>query len=93
MKKEKRFKVGDNITYKDIKGCVHKYGVKGYYYNGGKEQGGFIGEITDYGSYIEDMDCWDIIVTIKDGGRYNMLECEFLEYDKPVVTNELFPIY
>jgi len=90
--KEKRFNVGDKITYKSDKDCTHKFGYEGYYH-GGDYQGGFVGEILGYHSYNEDNGCWEILVTTKNRGRYNMLECEFLEYDKPVVTNELFPIY
>ncbi len=91
MKNEKRFKVGDKVTYKDIKGCVNSNGTKGWYYNGGDDQGGYVGRIVRYSAYNEDMGCWLITVTTK-GSLYHMLESEFLEYDKPVVS-ELFPIY
>jgi len=93
-KNEQRFKIGDNVTYKNKKDCISDGGTKGFYYIGGVDQGGFVGEIRKYYSYNKKMDCWKILVTIKDKGyTYTMLESEFLEYDKPVVTNELFPIY
>jgi hypothetical protein len=90
--KEKRFKKGDKVTYKNLKDCVGEYGYKGEYYYTGDDQGGFVGRIYFYYDYIEDKGCWRIRVTTKDGGQYNMLESEFLEYDKQP-TNELFPIY
>jgi len=92
--KEKRFKVGDIVTYKSTKDCVGRYGTKEQYYYSGYDQGGFVGKIVSYSFYDEKMGCWKIRVTIKEQGyNYTMLESEFLEYDKPVVANELFPIY
>ena len=93
--KEKRFNVGDKITYKSNKDCVSSSGNKGFYYIGGVDQCGFIGKITGYEHYNKEMGCWMIRVTSGNPrcDVFCMLECEFLEYDKPVVTNELFPIY
>ena len=91
--KEKRFNIGDNVTYKSRKDCTSDGGAKGFYYHGGNDYGGFVGEIRDYYDYNEEKDCYNISVTIKGVDSYEMLESEFLEYDKPVVTNELFPIY
>ena len=94
MKKEKKFKVGNKVTYKSKKDCTSDGGGKGNYYHGGDDHGGFVGEIRYYYDYNKDMGCWKIKVTTKEKGyNYTMLESEFLEYDKPVVTNELFPIY
>ena len=90
--KEQRFKVGDKVTYKSKKDCIRYDGTKGYYH-GGENQGGFVGEIDVYCHYIKKMGCYHILVRCKSGNLYNMIESEFLEYDKPVVTNELFPIY
>ena len=90
--KEKRFKIGDKVTYKSKKDCVDYYGDKGYYYEDGEDQDGYVGQITHYFDYNEDMDCWKIHVRTRYGFSYSMLESEFLEYDKSV-TNQLFPIY
>ena len=90
--KEQRFKVGDKVTYKSKNDCVDYYGDKGYYYEDGEDQDGYVGQITHYFDYNEEMDCWKIHVRTRYGFSYNMLECEFLEYDKSV-TNQLFPIY
>ncbi len=91
--KEQRFKVGDKVTYKNRKDCVNRDGTKGGYYHGGDDQGGFVGEILDYWGYAEDMGCYKISVTTIYGNWFGMLECEFIEYDKPEVSSELFPIY
>jgi hypothetical protein len=93
MKNEKRFKLGDNITYKSKNDCVDEYGDKGRYHYDGDDQDGFVGEVLKYDYYKEEKDCWKIYVTTKGGGLYYMLECEFLEYDKQPTTSELFPIY
>ena len=94
MENEKRFKSGDKVTYKSRRDCVGFNGGKGqYYYYDGIDQDGFVGEIRQYVYYIEDVGCWKIYVTTKGGGCYYMLESEFMEYDKPQVVSELFPIY
>ena len=94
--KDKRFKVGDKVTYKNKKDCTRSdvNGTKGGYYLGGVDCGGFVGEIISYGGYYESMGCWMIVVTNNEGysKKYNMLESEFLEYGKQP-SNELFPIY
>ena len=86
--KDKRFKVGDEVTYKSKNDCVDK----GVYYYTGDDQDGFVGEVLKYDYYNEKMGCWKILVTTRDDGSYYMLESEFLEYDKQS-SNELFPIY
>jgi hypothetical protein len=72
--KAKRFKVGDQITYKSKSSC------DGYKY-GGDDHGGYVGTITSYGVYRPEYDCYGIHVTCKEGGNYSMLESEFYEYD------------
>ena len=91
MEKEKRFKIGDKITYKPMKDCTHYDGRKNSYYFGGNEQEGHVGKIVNYLSYVEYKECWRIHVTTIKSGSYGMLECEFIEYTKP--TQDLFPIY
>ena len=83
--KEKRFKVGDKVTYKSKKDC------NGYYYCG-DEHDGHVGIIKDYIFYNEDAQCWKIEVSTKNSWGYAMLESEFLEYDKPKRI-DLFPIF
>jgi hypothetical protein len=74
--KAKRFKVGDEVTYKSRPECS-----SGGYQFGGKNQGGYVGTIVSYKGYYSNRNCYEIIVTSKEGGIYNMLECEFYEYD------------
>jgi len=87
---ERKFKVGDKLTYKFKKDLTHNY-----YHFGGGCQGGFVGKIREYQGYIQEKKCWEIIVeTVNEPYAlcYNMLESEFLEYDTPVVK-DMFPIY
>jgi hypothetical protein len=74
--KAKRFKVGDEVTYKSRPECS-----SGGYQFGGKNQGGYVGTIISYRGYYSNRNCYEITVTSKEGGIYNMLECEFYEYD------------
>jgi hypothetical protein len=76
--KAKRFKVGDEVTYKSRPECS-----SGGYQFGGKNQGGYVGTIISYRGYYSNRNCYEITVTSKEGGIYNMLECEFYEYDGP----------
>jgi hypothetical protein len=73
--KAKRFKVGDEVTYKSRPECS-----SGGYQFGGKNQGGYVGTIISYRGYYSNRNCYEITVTSKEGGIYNMLECEFYEY-------------
>lgn len=92
MEKEKRFKIGDKITYKPMKDCTHYDGRKNSYYFGGNEQEGHVGEILNYLSYVEDKQCWRIVVSNRQG-VYSMLESEFENYDNQPKSQDLFPIY
>ena len=77
--KEKRFNVGDMVTFKSEYECVNVTGKPNKYYRGGGDQGGHVGEIVRYYGYNHEMDCWGI----KVNGRivpYYMLESEFEEY-------------
>jgi hypothetical protein len=74
--KAKRFKVGDEVTYKSRPECSSD----GYQF-GGKNQGGYVGTIISYRGYYSNRNCYEITVTSKEGLIYNMLECEFYEYD------------
>ncbi len=89
MKEEKRFKVGDHVTYKSHKDCYNS----DYCYGGG-DNGGYVGVITDYKHFNYNKSCWEISVTYLDGENYafTMLESEFVEYDTPK-NQDLFPIY
>jgi len=84
--KEKRFKVGDKVTYKSNFVFTHGY------CHGGDDLGGYVGEILEYKSFNDNRKSWEIEVTTNCGVDYCMLESEFEEYDKPK-TVDLFPIY
>lgn len=89
---ERKFKVGDKLTYKFKKDLTHNY-----YHFGGGCQGGFVGKIREYQGYIQEKKCWQIIVETRSGIDYSMIESEFLEYDllendSPVVK-DMFPIF
>lgn len=86
MKKEKRFKKGDHVTYKSCGDCNG-----GYYFYGGQDFGGYVGRIIEYYSFNEEGGSYEISVT-NNHGKYSMLESEFEEYDNPK-TQELFPIF
>jgi len=89
--KEKKFKEGDMVTYRNKDDC------KGGEYNyKGECQGGYIGTIREYSFYVEEEDCWKMEVTSNEGYCYSMLESEFLEYDVkkyPVTPEECIPEY
>jgi len=87
MVEEKRFKVGDKLTYKFI-----KYLPDGKYCDGGSCQGGFIGKIKEYRRYSNQRKCWSILVESRDSFHLSMLEDEFIEYHGPMVK-DMFPIY
>lgn len=85
MEKAKRWKVGDKVTYKPKSECKG-----GDYKWGGSEQGGFVGEIKEYGSWQGSQDCWSIEVTCKEGvSTYTMLEKEFKEWDTEKVPERI----
>jgi hypothetical protein len=71
---ERKFKEGDEITYKSRQACGGNYNF------GGDDQGGFVGTINRYYGYHEKYNCYSLSVTNKDGS-YEMLESEFEEYD------------
>ena len=86
--KERRFKVGDKVTYKKSRDCVD-----GVYYHGGNNKGGYVGTVIKVGDFKVDRDCYSISVTInEDGSCYGMLESEFVEYDI-APNNDFFPLY
>ena len=87
----RRFNIGDKVTYKSKKDCISNYSRKGYNHHYGEDQDGFVGEVVGYYGYNDKMGCYNISVRFRYGEAY-MLECYFLEYDKPFVS-ELFPIY
>ncbi len=86
---DRKFKLGDKLTYKFMKDLTHNY-----YHFGGVCKGGFVGKINRYRGYNIQNNCWNIDVTVNEPYAlcYNMLESEFLEYDTPVVK-DMFPIY
>lgn len=88
MEKEKRFNVGDKVTYKLRADCPG-----GKYYYGGSDQGGCVGTIESYSIYNKDQTCWRIAVTLNNSSSitYTMLESEFIEYD--VKQEESIPEY
>ncbi len=77
---ERRFTVGQKVTYKSKSSLL-----KGYRY-GGEDQGGFVGEIKNYLEFISDANCYKIRVTEKEGSTYCMLESEFEDYLDPAFT-------
>lgn len=83
---QKKFKVGDKVTYKSINNIVG-----GKYFHGGICHSEFIGEIIKYGDFNKDRNCYEILVTNDTGGyEYWMLEDEFIEFNN---ENEMFPIF
>ena len=94
--KDRRFEVGQKITYKSRKDCIHKRGHSDYYH-GGNNQEGYVGTIISYGSYIPERGCYNIVVSSKGDYGYSMIESEFLEYDNidtgfrsPTIEAEVF---
>lgn len=71
--KKQRFKVGDKVTYKSKDECGGRYS------HGGTDQGGYVGRIESYGPYNPTKQCYNITVSTKEGGTYNMIESEFYE--------------
>ena len=78
--KEKRFNVGDMVTFKNMGECTSVNGTPNKYYYGGGEQGGHRSRIIEYGQYNDETDCWEIWVTSSMGVHYHMLEKEFMEW-------------
>ena len=83
--KEKRFRVGDTVTY--LKRPDDEFG----YRFGGVCQGGLKGEIEEYYGGITVNGCYAILVTVPSmpGHSYKMLESEFEEYNNPVGPQSL----
>ncbi len=79
--KDKRFKVGDYVTYKYEKDCRNTTKGSGIYRYGGNCQGCFQGKITSYSDFNAGESCWEMSVTTRDDSSYTMLEQEFMEYD------------
>lgn len=77
--KEQRFKIGDNVTFKNRDAMPG-----GKYAFGGCQCGGQIGSIKEYENYSNYHKCFEMLVTNPDGCTYRMLESEFVEYDKDV---------
>ena len=82
---EKRFKVGDTLTYKSREDCVNSVGRPGYYCKG-ENRAGKKGQIVEYRGYVPEKKCWKMVVTCKNDLDYFMLECEFEEYIQPELT-------
>lgn len=81
--KERRFKIGDKVTYKCKDDCRSQYNDADHeYYWGGCDQYGYVGTVQRCDNYIEDKNCYRLEVTCREDGSYAMLECEFEEYDK-----------
>jgi hypothetical protein len=78
---EKRFKVGDTVTYKDYYTLPNKK-----YRHGGSNQAGYKGIIKRYVNYSDDYG-WTIGVTT-NSSSYDMLESEFEEWDNPTTTTK-----
>jgi len=72
MNKEKRFKVGDTVTFKSKSECG------GDYRYGGQDYGGRTTVILQYKKWVDELNCWAIEV---DVNHYSMLEYEFVEWD------------
>jgi len=86
--KERRFKVGDKITYKSTADCVGFDGDIKRYYWGGTDIFGFVGTVKKINRFVEEKDCYEIEVSTNglNGSRY-MLESEFLEYENKRIKN------
>lgn len=76
--KEKRFNVGDRVTFKSLDECGGRYRF------GGDDRDGFKTSIIQHLIYREDDGSWEVVVESKGGNNYTMLESEFREYDEPV---------
>ena len=85
--KNKRFKVGDKVTYRFRSDCKDNY-----YRWGGDDHGGYVGTIKSYDSYEPDYNCYGIKVTSREG-EYTMLESEFYEYDGTYLGNVTLGTY
>ena len=83
MQEEKKFNVGDKVTYKNRDDCSGQY-----YHFGGDDQGGYVGTISCYNGYHEEFKCWGIEVSTNDDETYSMLECEFVEHDSPQLAKD-----
>jgi hypothetical protein len=83
--KEKRFRVGDTVTFKNDFECIYPDGRNTYYW-GGDNYGGVRGVIVRYNDYTHDVDCYTIHVSFMFSENqsyvYMMLESEFLEYNQ-----------
>lgn len=76
IKPKPKFKVGDYVTYKDIKDLPNNK-----YQFGGRNQAGYCKQIVSYGMYLEHHQCFKITVKANSPLDYVMLEYEFKEYD------------
>lgn len=74
---EKKFTIGDKVTYKGFKDLNRKC-----YRFGGSNFGGKTGKVESYSRFMESDGCYEIVVTTPSEGTYAMLESEFVEYDK-----------
>lgn len=81
---EKRFKVGDTLTYLshlESAARVLSWRNRGAgYVLGGQDYGGAVGKLVKYTSFHSSANCWEIDVTLPGGLVYSMLESEFEEY-------------
>lgn len=81
-KPERKFKVGDIVTYKSFQECGGKYS------RGGDDHGGYQGKINHYNGFQEDKNCYTIEVSSKHGFNFTMLESEFYEFDGTKPTSK-----
>jgi hypothetical protein len=83
MEKEKKFEVGDSVTYlshAEAGALNTRADSRQIYHYGGRDFGGTVGIIRDYLEYNEGAKCWKILVSTHDNSLYSMLESEFKEY-------------
>lgn len=78
--KEKKFKIGQSVTFKKKSECSSQYRSSNAYYFGGDDYGGKIGKVTNYKEFVNSRDCYKIEVYPPG---YVMLESEFEEYNIP----------
>jgi len=80
--KEKKFKIGDRVTYKSRVGLISRHGVMDSYYHGGENYDGHTGTVMDYDEFLTERGCYQMAVSIPTHPNitYSMLESEFEEY-------------
>ena len=89
--KEKKFKIGDRVTYKSCVGLISQDGYIDSYYHGGENYDGHTGTVMDYGEFHTERGCYQMLVSIPTHPNvtYSMLESEFVEYNQKT-TNYIY---